>query len=99
MLGVPLIMLYKFTLLSSGALLARLQRDAKALKTLRTMVSEAHSSTFMPIPGSEKVNDGFKAATNALVFDVLMAKLRDNFCGGCSTSDLNLSHLFENTMI
>lgn len=58
---------------------------------LKTVVAEAHSSNFHPIPESENVNAGFKAATDALVFDVLMAKLRANFCGGCCNLDIILS--------
>lgn len=61
--------------------LARLQMDAKSLECVTSLNLEAHKQEYTPIPMTEKVHNGFRAAVDALVFDVLMKPLRDSFIG------------------
>ncbi|GMH45907.1 hypothetical protein BSKO_13870 [Bryopsis sp. KO-2023] len=60
---------------------SRLQGDPASLKSLITLVSDAEALQFSAIPLSERAHNGFKAASEALVFDVLMRKLRENMSG------------------
>lgn len=72
--------------------------DATSLATITSLNLEAHKEDYSPIPMTEKVHNGFQAAVDALVFDVLMKPLRDNFLGGFLSVSM-LAYIPDNSIV
>ncbi|CAD7701533.1 unnamed protein product [Ostreobium quekettii] len=67
----------------------RLQNDQRKAAQLSGLIDDAQGPRFAPLSTAQMSLAGFKAAVEALVFDVLMDKLRQHFLGISTMKEWN----------